>query len=130
MKIVLWVLAVLALLAGQWLVATLLLLGALALGLWQKQKTPKVVAVAPLPLNLRASVTEVVIGCLKTNKWLLHCQKQGSLHDYEQHLVKRIEGAYEEIANKLDGKMALLDGFVAFAGASLAIYAESKVRVA
>ncbi|MGA9964313.1 MAG: hypothetical protein WBQ10_03840, partial [Terriglobales bacterium] len=71
MKIFLWVLAALALLAGQWLVATLLLLGAIALGLWQRYKTPKVVAVPPLPLNLRASVTETVSQCQKTNKMLL-----------------------------------------------------------
>lgn len=122
MKILLWVLAVLALLAGQWLVATLLLLGAIALGLWQKYKTPKVVTVAPLPLDLQSSVTEMVNECLKTNKWLLDCHEKGSLHDYEQHLVKRIEGAYEEIVTKLDGKMAPLDGFIAFISVSLVGY--------
>jgi len=86
MKIFLCVLAVLAAFAGKWLVATLLVIGAVALGQWQKHKTPKVVAVAPLPINLPGSVTEMVNGCLETNTWLLNCQQKGSLHEYEQYL--------------------------------------------
>jgi hypothetical protein len=122
MKIFLWVLAVLAAFAGKWLIATLLVIGAIALGQWQKHKTPKVVAVAPLPLNLQGSVKEMVNECLETNTWLLNCQQKGELHEYEQYLVKRIESIYEEIASKLDGKMAPLDGFRAFIGGSLVIY--------
>lgn len=89
---------------------------------WEKRKTPEIAAVAPLPLNLPDSVTEMVNEYLETNKWLLNCKEKGSLHEYEQYLVKRIEGTHQEIATKCDGKMNPLDGFHAVIAANLLKY--------